>query len=61
MAGLSAEIKFDITDLKTLITVMCKNTKCKYNMRPYGVIGCNLKHIVIDNEGKCCNCEVKDV
>lgn len=61
MAGLNAEVKLDISDLQTIVTILCKNTKCKHNMRPYGIVSCNLKHIAIDEDGKCCNCEVKDV
>ena len=61
LAGVKAEVNLDITDLKKIVTIMCRNTNCKYHMRPYGIAGCNLKHIVIDDEGKCCNCEVKDV
>ena len=61
MAGVKAEVNLDITDLKTIVTIMCKNTNCMYSMRPYGIVSCNLKHITIDQEGKCCNCEVKDV
>lgn len=59
MAGLSTEVNLNITDLQTIVTILCKNTTCKHSMRPYGIVSCNLKHITIDEHGECKNKEPK--
>ena len=47
------EIKIDDSDLKEIVRLRCQNKNCKHNMICKGFLGCNLKNVMISNDGKC--------
>ena len=55
MAKLNTEIevKIDDSDLKEIVRLRCQNKTCVHNMIWNGYTACNLKNIIIGNDGKC--------
>lgn len=42
-----------IVDIEPIVKIKCENNDCIYHLFKRGYLGCNLKYVDIDQQGKC--------